>query len=624
MVRSRWIGPVFGVAAMTGLALGQTKSLPVAAPAADAPAQTITVREAGKPAQKCKVLKTWTEVDGSRVSQVQALDTGEMMTIEAAPTADGSPLARPMKGAMMHVYRWGRGRQSPPPGTPLAPGDDIIVSTTVISTTIDGRPASPAALGPAIGHDASPYARNQDAGCACAPSVVTKVEPTPDVMAPTRVVQEPVIVLPPPPQGDPALAPAKTPLFGRWGLMIGQNKASAGPDAPAATAKAPAAGADKKAPSATAKAEISPAPPGDWRQSWGKVDAPKSPAAPSADPPAAVTVKPKVVTLPQAEVRADDPLKDPEKYTSMPRTVDAVGPKNASADDKAGNLRVIASKQPTAATADKKTDGPATTSPAVGADKAPVAPGMKSVLAASSPELTAPPPAAKGPPASGGRPQIDSAMGVDPNEPNAFSEGTPAPNISRAPNAFSAPRQAPAAADPRTAALAINAFAAPPQSPAPGAETHGFPDSTLPTRPPATPATAYTYPPQPAPVTTAGYHTNGGPDLTAVFGILRESMYPSRREDAAERLGAMDWHLQPQILDILVEKARQDPAPGVRAECLRSLGRLKANTLPAVEAVKAMQTDSDPRVRQEADDAYAAITGTTPKAANLEDASPIH
>ena len=657
MVRSRWIGPVFGVAAMTGLAVGQTKAPP--APAADGAAQIITVQEAGKPAQKCKVLKTWTEPDGSHASQVQALDTGELMTIEGASPVGDPAQSRPLKSAVMRVFHWGRGRQNAPSGAPLPPGEDV-----VISTTINGRPVPPLAppapgapvaqvqrhpvaapvppLAPAApGAERWPsaYTVNSDAGCACAPAVGDKIEPTPGGLPPTRVVERPVIVLPPPPEGVAATAPAKGPLFGRWGLLTGPNKAPAASVTTGAAAKAPAAETDKKTPSAAAKVEISTAHPSDWRESWGKVEAPKAPAASAAPPPppaavavkpkvqapkappppAAVAVKPKVEALPHAEARADDPLKDPEKYTHMPHTADEVGPKGAAEKDKAVVLNAIVAKQPPAA--EKKMDAPAAASPpalvlspAAAADKAPVAPGMKSVLAAASPELTAAPAAPKPPAAPGGRPQIEAAMGIDPNEPNAFSEGAPAGNISGAPNAFSAPPQAPAAADPQATALAMNAFMAPPQAPAPGAMTHAFPDSSLPTRPPAPAPTGYA-PAQSAPVTTAGYHTGTAPDLAALFGVLHESLYPSQREDAAEALGSMDWRLQPQILDVLVEKARRDPAPGVRAECLRSLGRLKANTPPAVEAVKAMRADADPRVRHEADDAYAAITGTAPKAA---------
>ncbi len=113
-------------------------------------------------------------------------------------------------------------------------------------------------------------------------------------------------------------------------------------------------------------------------------------------------------------------------------------------------------------------------------------------------------------------------------------------------------------------------------------------------------------------VIPAGYRPGSAYDLTPMVAVLRESLYPSQREEAAEQLGALDWRRQPEILDILVERAKEDPAPTVRAECVRSLNRLKANTLPVVEAVKSLQSDGDPRVRHEADEAYATLTGKAP------------
>ena len=70
-----------------------------------------------------------------------------------------------------------------------------------------------------------------------------------------------------------------------------------------------------------------------------------------------------------------------------------------------------------------------------------------------------------------------------------------------------------------------------------------------------------------------------------------------------ESLASMDWRRQPQIVDLLVERAKQDPAPTVRAECVRSLGRIKADTPAAVEAVEALRSDPDDRVHQAADEA---------------------
>ncbi len=123
MVRSHWIGPVFGVLALTGLAAGQTTTPFVPASTGDAEGQIVTVQEMGKPAQKCKVLKKWIEPDGAHAYQVQALETGEVLTIADAPaTAPGaahggppgsSPCGSSIRAATAKTCRRERPRRHP-------------------------------------------------------------------------------------------------------------------------------------------------------------------------------------------------------------------------------------------------------------------------------------------------------------------------------------------------------------------------------------------------------------------------------------------------------------------------------------------------------------------------------
>ena len=88
---------------------------------------------------------------------------------------------------------------------------------------------------------------------------------------------------------------------------------------------------------------------------------------------------------------------------------------------------------------------------------------------------------------------------------------------------------------------------------------------------------------------------------------LQEAMYQSHREWAAEELGKCDWRTQPEVLNTLMSAARSDPAPMVRACCVKSLARMKANTLPVVQTVQALKNDSDPRVRAEVERALAVL-----------------
>ncbi len=135
MVRSYWIGPVFGVLALTGLAWGQSTP-PVAAGAGETKDRYVTVQEAGKPPQRCKVLKTWTEPGGATAFQAQALDTGELMTITETGPATSRPTS-PARSVSMRIFHWGLNAPVPV-GTPEPPPNAVVVGYP-----IDIRPPLP-------------------------------------------------------------------------------------------------------------------------------------------------------------------------------------------------------------------------------------------------------------------------------------------------------------------------------------------------------------------------------------------------------------------------------------------------------------------------------------------------
>jgi hypothetical protein len=89
--------------------------------------------------------------------------------------------------------------------------------------------------------------------------------------------------------------------------------------------------------------------------------------------------------------------------------------------------------------------------------------------------------------------------------------------------------------------------------------------------------------------------------------ILQESLYPSERERAADNLATRDWHTSPAVVDTLVKAAQEDPAATVRAACVRGLARMEVNTVPVHNALQALQTDQDPRVRREVEQALAGF-----------------
>jgi hypothetical protein len=88
---------------------------------------------------------------------------------------------------------------------------------------------------------------------------------------------------------------------------------------------------------------------------------------------------------------------------------------------------------------------------------------------------------------------------------------------------------------------------------------------------------------------------------------LRDSIYPSQRELAAGRLASLDWRAHGDAVQALATAAREDPAPMVRAACVRALGRMRCNTAPVLSTLQALKTDGDPRVLHEVEQALAVL-----------------
>jgi len=91
-----------------------------------------------------------------------------------------------------------------------------------------------------------------------------------------------------------------------------------------------------------------------------------------------------------------------------------------------------------------------------------------------------------------------------------------------------------------------------------------------------------------------------------LLGMMREALFPSHREWAAETLAAGS-DASPQVIDALVQSARQDPAASMRATCIRCLVKIKADTAQVREALAVLQTDPSPLVKQEADAALGRL-----------------
>jgi hypothetical protein len=127
MVRSIWKGTLVTTFAWAGLAWAQppiTSAMPC-----ESAGQAFTVQEAGKASQKCKVLKTWKTPEGKAAYQVQAADTGEMMTIVATGEATSQSVYQAGKrlavqAVASRIFRWSSDGK-PLPGTPMPPIETV-------------------------------------------------------------------------------------------------------------------------------------------------------------------------------------------------------------------------------------------------------------------------------------------------------------------------------------------------------------------------------------------------------------------------------------------------------------------------------------------------------------------
>jgi hypothetical protein len=102
------------------------------------------------------------------------------------------------------------------------------------------------------------------------------------------------------------------------------------------------------------------------------------------------------------------------------------------------------------------------------------------------------------------------------------------------------------------------------------------------------------------------------PEMQRWLNVLRDSLYPSQREWAAETLSVVDWRCNPKVVEAMVAGAREDPAATVRAACVRCLSKMKVSTPEVVSVVTALKADSDPRVRQEVDQAMLTLGTARP------------
>lgn len=323
MIRSlRW-GCALMLLAQVGLASAQSTS----PPSTTGRSYTISVQVPGNPAQVCQIVKMWNEADGSRAYQVQALDTGELMTV----LEKGAGSSRSGGSVVMQVFRWGRSA-TPPAGTPTPPADAVTLGTPATTTVARKPVSSPVANTSSQPHSAAtamPSAPTTlvapEAPISGAPTILPPAPATtatlPQTTTPAAPVAAPQVAAPVTPAPVPvqaALPPVPvvtnpapvTPAPVTAAPVVNQSLQEAlPPEVPMTTVAKPT----------TVTTPVSRPTP-DWRDSWSSVENKPVPAPVPTPAPQPVSVQQPGTPggIPVARNDADDPLRQPAAYSKNP------------------------------------------------------------------------------------------------------------------------------------------------------------------------------------------------------------------------------------------------------------------------------------------------------------------
>jgi hypothetical protein len=412
-----------------------------------------------------------------------------------------------------------------------------------------------------------------------------------------------------------------------------------------------------------AKQESKPAEPTDWRKSWGKAD--ERPAATATGETRSESKLDLTTTqLPQADTKRPDPLQLPAAYAKRSLGESEGGKKQVAMQVATTAGPAVPASYPTSAPvagAAPPASYP-TSAPVAGAAppasypiSAPVAGpappasyptsapitvsdqriplGAQSVVGNGEaisgnihyipvpiitvPDVTRPPtPPPQAPMlvrqpsdfANGGyhppnRALNPSPMSADPAVMNAFTRPLSNDAVAKMTNAFGSPDQGPPGGmgqGPVNQALNPNAMMAQAQYARPmdqGMAYQGMaasgPNMTV----------AYTQPS----VEDASSQGPMSQQIVHLTSLMRDSLYPSQREWAAEGLTQLDWRKYPQVSRALLMTACEDPAGTVRAACIHCMAKMQMNTLPVINALQTLKADSDERVRHEAEEALSVL-----------------
>jgi hypothetical protein len=385
-------------------------------------------------------------------------------------------------------------------------------------------------------------------------------------------------------------------------------------------------------PTPATKVVTETAKPRDWRESWGKVEPWKATAqAATTKPVEKVTQRAAPVPVPLPAPTDPDPIKAPDMYRDMAmsaRMHNSNIPEDKPLPSPARKVGLFASKRPVEPQHPDSEDAtPEMASPMRGSGRVVSLPANEANAFWSPPEPPKPNPnnpqaneypqppgvsprIAPGyagplpPPGPGQQRMTMMPMSPDSGVPDAMGNAFTLPGTRRPiPADFGPTPQEPNGFDPMVRMG---------QGSPPVAYSMGMPRSPMPTQVamgphlpmgmnplmnvPATPHSPT--------ATVASPRPTGVPQLLAK---LKDSLYPSERESAAEQLSEMNGRPQPGVVEGLMKSARSDPAATVRAACVHALTRMKANPSVMTALARDLKSDRDPRVRQEAEEALNAL-----------------
>lgn len=651
MVRSKWLKSLIVALASTGMSWGQQPA--VERPAAPARSERImNVAEAGKPAQKCKVLKAWRMADSTQAYEVKSLDSGEVMTIVENGPASPSGVAPPgsrLRAMATEIFHWGRDGARHPEA-PVPP--EVLVAAPTVQPPASATPApqpsaleyrpfastaQPPSAWPAAHGEGSPTALAASPPKAPGAPMASKALsgpppvspmlgmsgkdalPLPPKSAPVKVVQEPVQIIVEP---APNAKPPREPLI-RWPILRSST------DPVVQVLPAEPAGKTVAGGKAASLPSVAPAQPSDWRQSWGKTDGPKPPVVAKVEAPRMEVVKPPpALELPSADSKRPDPLRDPMAF-SRPLPDKDVGVKSDMVKVVSPPILPMPAPSPVKdmpSTVKRESEQWQLPPPGSASAPPPVVPPVDATMVESGPKPGAP--LGSGSVLAAGDPKYVPVPIVTvpdirrlPEPPNPQMPKAPQPNQGPMLNAFTpAPVPSPPM-DPAATAAMANAFTPEqsagmpmPMMPPPQMARGMMPPAVQPMMPgPMAPAVVPASGGMPATQPQAGAQKAIPPSNQPLVAMLRDSVYPSHREWAADKLALLDAKSNPQAVQALAAAAREDPAATVRAGCVRSLVKMNVCTPAVLEALRALKGDADATVQREAEQALTVLAGQ-PKA----------